>query len=178
MVLIDSTEPATEPATAAPDDTDEADQADAAGSDDLLGRATTLAATVARLGVGRLYAQTDYGTLPPQSRDAVRDRVATTDTFRSTLDEYVAAGASVDQAAALQDFADKPLAVLTAGIGSDAAWIARHEELSTYSSNGVHRIIDGADHAGLILEEEPAADTTRAILDVVASVRDGEPLER
>ena len=96
----------------------------------------------------------------------------------TTRDEYIAAGASVEQAAALQDFGDKPLAVLTAGIGSDATWVAGHEELATFSTNGVHRIIDGAAHATLVTEEEHAAATTQAILDVVASVRSGEPLER
>jgi hypothetical protein len=32
-------------------------------------------------------------------------------------------------------------------------------------------VVDGATHAGLILEQDDAAATTRAILDVVAAVR-------
>jgi hypothetical protein len=42
----------------------------------------------------------------------------------------------------------------------------------------VHRIIDGTAHATLVTEEEHAAATTQAILDVVASVRTQEPLEK
>jgi hypothetical protein len=35
----------------------------------------------------------------------------------------------------------------------------------------VHRVVDGATHEDLITDEEDAAATTQAILDVVASVR-------
>ena len=170
LVLIDTTQPATEPepATAAPDNPD---------SSTLASRLSALLSTSARLGLGRLLAQTE-SSLPPQSSAEVRTTSTTARSFRSTIDEYVAAGASVDQAADLQDFGDKPLAVLTAGIGSDSAWVAGHEGLASLSADGVHRIIDGADHAGIVADEEHATDTTQAILDVVASVRTGEPLTR
>jgi hypothetical protein len=39
------------------------------------------------------------------------------------------------------------------------------------STNSVHRIIDGAIHEDLITNEEDAAATTQAILDVVSAVR-------
>jgi hypothetical protein len=39
------------------------------------------------------------------------------------------------------------------------------------STNSLHRIIAGATHEDLITDEEDAAATTQAILDVVASVR-------
>jgi hypothetical protein len=39
------------------------------------------------------------------------------------------------------------------------------------STNSVHRVVDGATHEDLISNEEDAAATTQAILDVVASVR-------
>jgi hypothetical protein len=50
------------------------------------------------------------------------------------------------------------------------------EHLATLSSNHAHRVIDGANHAGLLFEEQGAAATTQAILDVVASTRNNEPL--
>jgi hypothetical protein len=78
----------------------------------------------------------------------------------------------------LAGLGDKPLAVLSAGVGNDSATIAGHEELATFSTNSVHRVIDGAAHATLITEEKHAVATTQAILDVLASVRTGEPLER
>ena len=76
----------------------------------------------------------------------------------------------------LVDFADKPLAVLTAGSGNDAAWPAAQNHLATLSTNSVHRVIAGATHEALIGDEGPAAATTQAILDVVASVRHPGPL--
>jgi hypothetical protein len=84
----------------------------------------------------------------------------------------------MEQAAALGDFADKPLVVLTAGSGSDAAWLAAQKDMATSSTNSAHRVINGATHEGLIAEEEYSAATTQAILDVVSSVRSEGPLVR
>src|SRR5919201_576664 len=115
MVLVDSTAPAAaaKPGTPSPGHGD---------SNDAMSRVSALISTAARLGLGRLYAQFAIASLPPRSRDAVRASVATASTLRSTIDEYVQAAASVEQAAALRDFADKSLIVLTAGSGHDAAW--------------------------------------------------------
>jgi pimeloyl-ACP methyl ester carboxylesterase len=164
MVLVDSTAPASaaRPGTPSPGH---------GGSDDAMRRVSALVSTAARLGLGRLYAQFDFGSLPPRSRDEVRASVATPSTLRSTIDEYVQATASTEQAAALGDFADKPLIVLTAGSGHDATWSAAQNQMATLSTNSVHRIIDGATHEDLIANEEDAAATTQAILDVVSSVR-------
>jgi hypothetical protein len=98
--------------------------------------------------------------------------------LRSTIDEYVQANTSMEQAASLGDFADKPLVVLTAGSGSAAGWSAKQNALAALSTNSVHRVIDGATHASLISDEEDAAATTQAILDVVSSVRSARPLVR
>jgi hypothetical protein len=88
-----------------------------------------------------------------------------------TIDEYVEAKSSAEKAAALRNFDDKPLAVLTAGIGSDATHSAAQSQLATLSTNSAHRIIEGASHQALIGDEDGAAATTRAILDVVQAVR-------
>ena len=133
----------------------------------------------ARLGLGRLYAQSDFGSLPPRSREEVRASVATARMLRSTIDEYVQATASTEQAAALGDFADKPLIVLTAGSGHDAAtWSAAQTRMAGLSTNSVHRIIAGATHEDLITDQEDAAATTQAILDVVSAVRSKGALTR
>jgi len=84
MVLVDSTAPAS--AGTAADD---------AGSDDIMSRASALLSTSARLGLGRFYAQFDYGSLPPRSRDEVRASVATASHVRSTIDEFIQATASM-----------------------------------------------------------------------------------
>jgi pimeloyl-ACP methyl ester carboxylesterase len=163
MVLVDSTAPASaaKPGTPPPGH---------GGSSDGMSRVSALVSASARLGLARLYAQSDFGGLPPRSRDEVRASVATASTLRSTIDEYLQANASMEQAAALRDFADKPLIVLTAGSGHDAAWSAAQNRMATLSTNSVHRIIDGATHEDLIVNEEDAAATTQAILDVVSAV--------
>jgi hypothetical protein len=84
----------------------------------------------------------------------------------------------MQQAASLGDFTDKPLVVLTAGIGSDAAHLASQNHLATLSTNSAHRVIDGAIHEALVADQKHAAATTQAILDVVSSIRSAAPLAR
>jgi pimeloyl-ACP methyl ester carboxylesterase len=149
MVLIDSTEPGS--------DARAATSRGNAGSYDIMGRVSALLSSSARLGLGGLL-----GVTPSH--------------LQSTLDEYILASASRNQAASLDDFADKPLVVLTAGTGSNAAWFAFQEELATLSTNSLHRVVGGATHIDLIRDEDAAATTSQAILDVVSSVRSGGPL--
>ncbi len=170
MVLVDSTAPAgDQPRASSPGDQ---------RSYDVLGRVSALVSSSARLGLARLYASFDYGDLPPRSRDEVRASFATARAVRSTIDEYVRAAASMEQAGALRDFADKPLVVLTAGTGHDPAWWAAQHRLATLSTNAVHRVIDDATHASLVIEENDAAATSQAILDAVSSVRSARPPAR
>ncbi len=152
LVLVDSTAPAS---AAKPGATSPGDR----GSYDALGRISALASVTARLGAGSLY-------------DANASQV------RSTVDEYFQTRSSTEHAAALVDFADNPLVVLTAGSGSDDAWSAAQNRLAALSTNSAHRVIAGATHDSLISDEQDAAVTTRAILDVVASVRSVGPLAR
>jgi pimeloyl-ACP methyl ester carboxylesterase len=169
MVLVDSTAPASaaKPGRASTGD---------GRSHDVMGRVSALVSTSARLGLGRLYGQFAFGSLPPRSRDEVRASIATASNVRSTIDEFVQANASMEQAASLGDFGDKPLVVLTAGSGSDATHLAAQNDLATLSTNSVHRVVDGATHEALIANEQGAAATTQAILDVVSSVRSARPL--
>jgi pimeloyl-ACP methyl ester carboxylesterase len=154
MVLVDSAEPGSA-AKAATSPGNE-------GSYDIIGRASALLSSSARLGFWRLLGQ---GTV-------------TASQVQGTLDEYMQASASVDQAASLGDFADKPLFVLTAGSGSDAAWFAFQDDLASLSTNSAHRVIAGATHDDLVSDEDAAAATSQAILDVVSSVRSAGPLVR
>lgn len=167
MVLVDSTAPAWGAASSG-------DQ----GSSRLMSRVSTLISTSARLGLGRLYGQFAYGSLPQRSRDEVRASTATASNIRSTIDEYVQASASMRQAASLKDFANKPLVVITAGMGHDAAWTTAQNHLATLSTNSVHRVIENATHEALVADSQPANVTTRAILDVVSSVRSTDPLTK
>jgi hypothetical protein len=105
-------------------------------------------------------------------------RVETVSQLRSTIDEYIQGGSSAEQAAALDDFANKPLVVLTAGSGSDADWSAAQDEMATLSTNSAYLVVQGATHASMISDEADAAATTQAILDVVSSVRSSGLLVR
>jgi hypothetical protein len=145
---------------------------------DILGRVSALVSTSARLGLGRLDSQYEGGTLPPKYRDQVRANIAKASNLRSTVDEYARANASMEQAAALRDFAGKPLFVLTAGLGSDATHTAAQNHLATLSTNTVHRVIADASHEALIADEKGASATSQAVLDVVSSVRSTAPLAR
>jgi hypothetical protein len=168
MVLIDSTMP--KKPTAA--------STDGAVTYNILGRVSALASTATRFGLGRLYGQFDWDSLPPASRDEARASVAKAGQVGSTIDEYVEANTSMEQAAALVSFADKPLVVLTAGSGSAADWLSKQETLAALSTNSAHRVIAGATHSALLTDETYAAVTTQAILDVVTSVRSAVPLVR
>jgi hypothetical protein len=105
-------------------------------------------------------------------------RVATVNQLRSTIDEYIQGGSSAEQAAAFEDFANKPLVVLTAGSGHDDDSFAAQNALATLSTNSAHRVIKGASHASMIYSEQDAATTTQAILDVISAVRSAAPLSR
>jgi pimeloyl-ACP methyl ester carboxylesterase len=122
-----------------------------------LQRLVALAAASSRLGLARLGGST------PEN-------------LGSAIDEYAAAGESVTAAASLTDLGDTPLVVLTAGAGLDAAWSAAQDRMAALSANSSHRVVDGADHGALIGEPDGAAATTRAILDVVSSVRSSRPV--
>ena len=155
MVLVDSTAPA--PARGAEP---RATPPSAGGSDDSTRRLSALASASGRLGLGRLVGATTASHLG------------------STIDEFRQGGSSMEQAARLREFADKPMVVLTAGSGTSPGWSADQDALATLSTGSIHRVVEGTDHAGLIGDEDGAAATTQAVLDVVTSVRTGQPLER
>ncbi len=84
--------------------------------------------------------------------------------------------AELDRAAELTSLGDRPLAVITAGAGSAAGWSGQQDDLATLSSHSVHRIVAGSTHQSLIDDERDAAQSSRAIGDVVTAVREGTRL--
>jgi pimeloyl-ACP methyl ester carboxylesterase len=170
MVLVDSTNPATRA------DPAKATAYDGGSYDAVTDRVAALGAAAARIGLVRLVGSFGYGDLPPQARDEVRAKTATAEYASGWIDEFVQANASGAEAAMLTDFGDKPLVVLTAGAGSDATHNTAQDKLATLSTNSSHRVVDGASHPALIYNERYAKATTQAILDVVSSVRNNQPL--
>jgi len=172
MVAIDSTNPA----TAA--DSAKATAYDSGSHDAITDRVAALGAAAARVGLVRLVGSFGYGDLPAQQRDEVRAKTATADYASGWIDEFVQANASGAEAAMLTDFGDKPLVILTAGAETDAIHDAAQNKLATLSTGSSHRVVQGASHAGLITDERYAKATTQAILDVVSSVRNHQPLAK
>jgi pimeloyl-ACP methyl ester carboxylesterase len=168
LVLIDSTASQEPAKSVIPSTTGES-------SHDGVGRFAILASLSARVGVTRLYGDLVHGTLPARSKDLLRFDTAQASTVRSVVEEYLRGGGS-QEAASLRDFGDKPLFVLTAGEGHPASWMATQQKTTTLSTNSVQEVVDGATHQGLEDERQYAAHITGAVLDVVTSVRDDQPL--
>jgi pimeloyl-ACP methyl ester carboxylesterase len=168
LVLVDSTSSQEPAKSVIPSAGDE-------DSYDGVGRFATLASLSARVGVARLYADLQRGTLPARSEELLRFDIAQASTVRSMVEEYLRGGGS-HEAASLRDFGDKPLLVLTAGVGSDESWMTAQKETTTLSTDSVHRVVDRANHQALEDEKQYAARISQAVLDVVTSIRDKQPL--
>ncbi len=76
-----------------------------------------------------------------------------------------------DQAKQLKSLNGKPLAVLTAGSGSQRGWTAAQNKLAQLSTNSVNRTAHGATHDELLEDRRFATITTQVIRDVVEAAR-------
>ena len=121
----------------------------------------TLAPSLARTGLGTVFST-------PADPAGVRGA-----TFMH--DEVLALPEALRQAQALTSIGDRPLVVVSAGTGQQDGWLAAQDRLGALSSNAVHRVVAEATHESLISGAD-AATSAQAILDVVASVRSGEPV--
>ena len=168
MVLLDSTMP--KPATSSA-------KATTSGSYDVLSHLSAVAATTGEVGLTRLYAHVEAGTLPPRSRDEIRASIAKANTVKSTVDEYVQSNTAMVQAAQLTDFGSKPLVVVTAGEGNPSDWFAKQDRLAALSTNSAHRTVAAA-HEDLVAKQADAAQSTQAIVDVLSAIRTKAPLAK
>ena len=165
VVLVDSTAASNEPATPPK-----------AGSYSVLKHVSSLFATTSRLGLGRLIAAVSFSELPPKYRNDARATAATGTEMAGVLDEYGVANRSVAEAGTLRSLDAKPLVVLTASRGSSRGWMGLQNKMAELSTNSVHRVEPGATHAAFVDDPDHAAAVTRAIHDVVVSLRTGAPL--
>jgi pimeloyl-ACP methyl ester carboxylesterase len=139
-------------------------------------RASALAPSLARLGVMRVVAQFSTGALPSEQRDDEKAFLSTARHWRSQRDEFSKIRTTLKQAGELESLGAKPLIVLTALKDAENGWMPLQDELATLSTNSVHRVLEDAMHASVVDEAGPAAESARAIRDVVDSVRTGAPL--
>jgi pimeloyl-ACP methyl ester carboxylesterase len=72
-----------------------------------------------------------------------------------------------------RDLGARPLVVLSAGqtLAQDPVFLDLHQELAALSRNGIHRVVDGASHADMVLNATFAEATISAIEDVVHAAR-------
>ena len=119
--------------------------------------------TLARTGPARLAADPKDGPPMAQTRQFVRD--------------VEAMPAEQNRAAKLKTLGTRPLVVITAGRGYDSAWLGEQAGLAKLSRNVLHRQIAGSTHASLIDDQHDAAQSSRAIRQVVTAVRTSRPLD-
>src|SRR3954468_8982672 len=124
-----------------------------ADMDPLLG----LVPTVARTGLFNVLFDRKDGDPAAQARQLVRD-----------VEEMPA---ELNRAAQLTSLGNKPLIVLSAGTGSLPGWAGQQNGLARLSTDSLHRTIPGATHASLINDHVDAAQSSRAIRDVVKAVQ-------
>jgi hypothetical protein len=91
-------------------------------------------------------------------------------------DEFSELRTAMAQATSLTDLGDRPLVVVTAPKDAEDGWMAAQDDLAALSTNVVHRVVRDATHAALVGDQTPAAESSNAIRDDVASVRAGTPI--
>lgn len=99
---------------------------------------------------------------------------ATAAIARSYRDEIRMLPTALDQATPVTSIGDKPLVIVSAGTGSQRGWAEAQDAQVALSSKSAHRTVPNATHDSLL--DTDSAPSTKAILDVIAAVRDGVPL--
>lgn len=135
----------------------------------------------ARIGLFRLYfaagGEMDFQDLPERQHSEVAAFWSSPEYFLSQRQENLDAAVIYRNAQYLGDLGDLPLVVVSASEAPHAtAWPVLQAELAELSGDRVHRIIPGASHVSLAFNPDHAAQVTAAILEVIESVRSGQPL--
>jgi pimeloyl-ACP methyl ester carboxylesterase len=93
---------------------------------------------------------------------------------------YDAFPAMLAQVRGAGDLGARPLVVVVGGASENASGTPGElqDEQVGLSSNGAKRIAAGADHVSLVRKQEHAAETSKAIIEVVEAVRTGRTLAK
>lgn len=144
----------------------------------------SVAPGLARLGVMRLMGllQPSSG-LPMPHNKALKASFAATKDWDAQSAEFLAWPATTAQVHESGPLDNTPLFVLTATEHStppqqERLWQGWQMDLATLSTNSIHQIVEGADHASFWREPDVVKITNTAILQVVEAARTGEPLKR
>ncbi len=136
---------------------------------------------LARLGVIRLYALRArwIRELPPKQAAEMRAFVALAGFWAAVSAETAAWEESTGpQVRRARSLGDMPLAVLTASgtMAYDPVHGELQTELAALSSNGIHSVVDGADHGSIVMSPEYARVVTDFIFRVWNAARTGQRL--
>ncbi len=142
------------------------------GDYEALRKASGIAQPAARFGLMRLISNTVGGTLPEPVRTQERAFGSTAGQARSTRDELAVLPTVMERAQTLTSLGDKPVAIVTAEQEAMDGWLPLQAEMADLSTNSSQRSVPDATHSSIVEDEHDAAHASRAILDVVRSVRD------
>ena len=143
----------------------------------------SIAPWLARMGVMRVMGlfQPDPG-LPTPQNDAHKAFFAAIKDWDAQSAEFLASPATNDQVRNLGSLDDMPLFVLTATEHGtppeqEQLWQDWQTEMALLSSNSVHQIVTGANHASFWLDPVTAKASVEAVLHVVEAARTGEQVK-
>jgi pimeloyl-ACP methyl ester carboxylesterase len=142
----------------------------------------SLAPVLVRLGVMRImgFRQPDSG-LPTPYNEQLTAAFAATKDWDAQSAEFLASPASMTQVRESKLPDNIPLYVLTATEHSmtpehEQSWQGWQIDLALLSTNSLHQIVEGADHASFWRDPATVKVTSAAILQTVESARSGEPV--
>jgi pimeloyl-ACP methyl ester carboxylesterase len=143
-------------------------------------RLITVARWLAPFGVVRLFRpRMEYYDLPPQQAAASDSFGVTTRYWQTIIDQYRAMPQTLAQEREVTSLGSIPLIVVSATVPDDETrrvWTEINGELAELSTNGVHRVVQGATHESLVWEIDDAQVTIDSIRRVLDSARTGQPL--
>jgi pimeloyl-ACP methyl ester carboxylesterase len=143
----------------------------------------SVAPTLVRLGVMRVMGLMQPASgLPTPYSDALKASFAATKDWDAQSAEFLASLATATQVSESESLDNTPLFVLTAtehGMPpkQEQLWQGWQTELASLSTNSVHQIVEGADHASFWRDPATVKVSVAAILQIIEAARTREPLK-
>jgi len=144
---------------------------------DAIRLSASLFTPLARLGLFRLVYALIPSDLPSPAAEAERAEQSLPRLQEGQRDEFAVIPTTLSQARELTTLGDKPLIVVSAAVDAQPGWLDAQKEVLGLSSNVSRRIATDQSHGSLIESEAGAAIATKAVLDALASLRSGSPVQ-
>ena len=111
-------------------------------------------------------------SLAPSERASARATSFRATAYRAAVDEFIHLRESVAEVRATRRKLTVPLVVVTAGRGTDAAWLALQRDQLDLSSHGCQVIAEQSGHAIVVGQPEAVVDAVRATVEKARGRRD------